>query len=77
MDFCLSLLRKKKKQYLSNLNDKDITDNRKLWHTVKPFLSEKIKSRENIILVNNEKIISDNVEVTNTLNNFFLNIIKI
>ena len=28
-NFCLSLLRKEKKEYFENLNEKDITDNRK------------------------------------------------
>ena len=73
---CLSLLRKEKIEYFANLNEKDITDNRKFWYTVKPFLSDKIQSRKNIILVNNERITSDEVEVANTLNNFFSNIIK-
>ena len=63
-------------EYFANLDGKDITDNRKFWYTVKHFLSDKIKSRENIILVNNEKIISVEWKVANTLNNFFSNIIK-
>ena len=29
--FCLSLPRKEKKEYFANLNEKDITDNRKFW----------------------------------------------
>ena len=37
---------------------------------------DKIKFRENIILVNNERITSDEVEVANTLNDFFSSIIK-
>ena len=41
-NFCLSLLRKEEKEYLANLNEKDITDNRKFWHTAKPFLPEKL-----------------------------------
>ena len=45
-------------------------------HTVKTFLIDKIQSWENIILVNNEKITSDEVEVANTLNDFFSNVIK-
>ena len=28
----------KKKQYFTKLNGKDITNNRKFWHTAKPFL---------------------------------------
>ena len=69
---CLSLLKKEKKEYLANLNKKDITDNRKFWYTVKPFLSDKIKSRKIIILANNKRITPDEVEVANALNNFFL-----
>ena len=66
-NFCLSLLRKEKKEHFSNLNEKDITDKRKFCYTVKPFFSNKTKSREKIILVNNERITSDEVEVANTL----------
>ena len=45
---CVSFLRKEKKEYFVNLNEKDIIDNKKFWQTVKPFLSEKLKSREKI-----------------------------
>ena len=75
-NFCLSLLRKEKKEHFSNLNEKDITDKRKFCYTVKPFFSNKTKSREKIILVNNERITSDEVEVANTLYDFISNIIK-
>ena len=34
---CVSLLRKTKKAYYSNLNVKDIVDNKKFWKTVKIF----------------------------------------
>ena len=49
--FSVSLLRKVKREYFANLNEKNITDNRKFWQTVKPFLSEKNKSKEKITLV--------------------------
>ena len=75
-NFCLSLVRKEKREYFANLNEKDITDNRMFWHIVTPFLSHKIKSRENITFVNNQNITSKEVEVANTLNNFFSTIIK-
>ena len=45
-DFCVSLLRKVKRECFTNLIKKNITDNRTFWQTVKPFLSEKNKSRE-------------------------------
>ena len=75
-NFYVSLLRKVKREYFINLNEKNITDNRKFWQTVKPFLYEKNKSRENITLVKNEDVISDDAEVANTLNNYFPNIVK-
>ena len=46
---------KKKKQYYANLNEKDINGNRKFWHTVKPFFSKKIKSRESVTLTEKRK----------------------
>ena len=48
-NWCVSLLRKEKKKYFANLNEKDITDNKKFWQTIKPFLSEKTKSREKLL----------------------------
>ena len=33
-NFCISLLRKEKREYFAKLNEKDIADNRKFWHTV-------------------------------------------
>ena len=37
-NWCVSLLRKEKKKYFANLNEKDITDNEKFWKTIKPSL---------------------------------------
>ena len=70
-NFCVSFLRKEKKEYFAKSNEKDITDNRKFWHIFKPFLSDKVKSRENITLVNNENIESNENEVAKTFNVFF------
>ena len=72
----VSLLRKEKKEYFARLNEKDITDNWKFWHTVKHFLSDKVKSREAIILVENENIKSNENDAENTFNDFFSNIVK-
>ena len=40
-NYCVSLLRKSKRNYYSNLNVKDITDNKKFWKTIKPLFSDK------------------------------------
>ena len=36
---CVSLLKKAKKEYYQNLDEKNVIDNNKFWKTVKPFLS--------------------------------------
>ena len=75
-NWCVSLLRKEKKEYFANLNEKDIIDNKKFWQTVKPFLSEKLKSREKITLVEKEELVSSESDVAQRFNQFFSNIVK-
>ena len=75
-NYCVSLLKKEKKDFFARLNETDITGNRKFWHTVKPSLSDKVKSREAIILVDNENIKSNENEMANTFNDFFSNIVN-
>ena len=75
-NWCISLLRKEKKEYFANLNEKVIIDNKKFWQTVKPFLSEKLKSRVKITLVEKEELISSESDVAQRFNQFFSNIVK-
>ena len=59
-NLCVSLLRKSKKGYFSNLNEKQITDNKLYWKTVKPFLSNKVQSSERINLTDeNDSLVTD------------------
>ena len=75
-NYCVSLLRKSKRDYYNNLNEKNICDNRKFWKVVKPLLSNKIVSNEKITLVEGKEIIKTNQANAKVLNNFFSNIIK-
>ena len=63
-NYCVSLLRKEK--ILCKTKWKAITDIKNFLHTIKSFYSERVKSKEAIILVNNE--------VAKTSNYFFLNV---
>ena len=47
-NYCVSLLRKTKTQYYGKVDAKNVTDNKTFWKTVKPFLSDKIMSKEKI-----------------------------
>ena len=73
---CVKLVRNAKKAHYSNLNIKDVTDNKKFWKTVKPLFSEKVNTKENITLVDNNNIISSDIEVAEKLNSFFGNVVK-
>ena len=75
-NYCVSLLRKTKKQYYGDLNKKNVLDNKKFWKTVKPFLSDKCPLNEKIIIVENDEIISNNKEVAEVLNTFFSNVVS-
>ena len=75
-DYCVSLLKKTKKNYYNSLNDKDVSDNKTFRKTAKPFLSDKIVSKEQILLVENDEIISEDSKIVESLNSFFSNIIK-
>ena len=73
---CVSLLRKPKREYYSNLDDKNICDNKTFWKTVKPILSKKIKSNERITPIENDEIIKTKKGTAEVLNAFFSNIVQ-
>ena len=75
-NFCVSLLRKTKKQYYQNLNEKSIVDNKLFWKTVKPFLSEKISGMDKIDLIENNELIKNDLKTAEVLNIFFSNIVQ-
>ena len=69
----MSLLKKAKKEYYQNLDEKNVIDNKKFWKTVKPLLSDKSVSREKINLTENEKMLTSESE---TAKIFFSNTVK-
>ena len=57
-NYCVSLLRKTKKVYYENLDERNVSDNKIFWKTVKPSLSEKFNARERISLIKNGEIVN-------------------
>ena len=71
-NFCVSLLKKEKRNYYNNLDLKNFDDNKTFWQRIKPLFSDKMKDTANdITLVENDIITSDNKEVAEKFNNFF------
>ena len=62
---CVSLLRKTKREYHSNLDEK-----KTFWKIVKPMLSNKMKSNGRVILIENDEIIKIEKGTAKVLNAF-------
>ena len=86
-NYSVSLLQKTKTDYYANLNENDLTDNKQFWRTVKPLLSDKIKSSEKITLVEqretldtdgniDDEIVHEDVKTAEFLNRFFSNAVR-
>ena len=76
-NYCVSLLRKEKRKYYNNLDLNIFADNKKFWQRVKPLFSDKQKSiPRDLILVENDKLISDKLKVAEKLNNFFIKAVE-
>ena len=54
---CISLLRKTKKAYYENLDERKVSDDKHFWKTVKTSLSEKFNARERISLSKTSEIV--------------------
>jgi len=75
-NFCSRLYKKERRKYYSNLDIKKITDNKQFWNTLKPFISDKCNLSSKITLVEEGKIISEDMELANTFQNFFDNAVS-
>ena len=75
-NICVSLFRKSKRSYFENLNVKLLRDNKKFWKNFAPLFSNKISSKERIILTENCNIISNDKKVFETFHEFFSNVVK-
>ena len=75
--FSSKLHKKERKKYFDTLDINKITDNKTFWKNIQPLFSEKRKFANKITLEDSEKnILSDDILVSEELNNFFQNAIK-
>ena len=75
VNLCETLLRKSKRAYFNNLNEKNVCDNKKFWRVVKPLLSNKIILNEKITTVEGDKIVNSDKGPAKVLNEFFANVV--
>ena len=74
-NYCVSLLRKTKKVYYENLDERKVSDNKLFLKTVKPSLSDKFNARERISLIENGEIVKTEKGTVEVFNNVFGNIV--
>ena len=72
-NYWLNLLRKSKKQYLSNLNVNDVTDSKTFWKYVKPNFNGKGSNSNKNTLVENDVIITIDRVISKIMNAFHVN----
>ena len=73
-NICTTLLKKSIKsikKILWDLNPLAVTDNKKIWKVVKPLFSDKVTTRDNIILLDNNEICDNDFKVAEILKTFF------
>ena len=76
-NFCSKLYKKERKNFYENLNISNITDNKKFWKTLKPFLNDKAKcGSSKINIVENDEILSTDKEISEAFNNYFSDAVK-
>ena len=50
-NICVSLIRNEKKNFFSNINMRNITDNKTIWKKVRSFFTDKIKTKHQAVAV--------------------------
>ena len=76
-NYCVNLLNKTKKEYYTNLDLSIFKDNKTFWKNIRPLFSDKQKERQrNIILIEDDLVISENNKVAEKLNNYFIDVIE-
>ena len=74
---CVNLFKKAKSDYYRNLKPSSVTDNKTFWKNVKPLFSDKQSATENIVLVENNHVISEDKKVAQCFGCFLIVLLKI
>ena len=75
-NICVSMLRKAKRRYYENLDLSNRFKGKDFWKAVKPLFGDKVKSRSTITLVDDTNVITDEKEIADTFNKFYVNIVS-
>ena len=71
----VKLLRRTKETNFANIIINSVTDSKKFWKTVKPLSSDKISNKEEMNLVENNRIVKGNQKIVNDFSNIMEHVI--
>ena len=74
---CVELLKKPKKEFYNNLNEKKIADCRKFWQTIKPNFTDQSLKYERVTLIDRDKIVAKEKDVVKKFKDHFEKIVNI
>ena len=60
-----------RKTFYEGLDHKKMNDNKLFWKTTKPFFPEKVSRGNNITLIDDDVIVSDDFQIAETLKTYF------
>ena len=75
-NFCVTLLRRTKKEYFQNLNVKDLSDNKTFWKTIKPYFSKKGLNSNKMLLKEKGELVLDEKQLASIMNKLLINTTK-
>ena len=70
----VKLNRRKKREYFESIQSKTIENDKQFWKSVKPLFSNVDPTRDRIILIEGDKILSRDEDVSECFNDYFSNI---
>lgn len=69
-NICVFLTRKEETKYYANLNVKYVAGKTKFWKPIKPCFSDKSETSDKEVLIENDKMVTEDNNVAFTLNTF-------
>ena len=69
-------MKKSKKKYFENSNEKDILDNKLFWKIIKPLLSDKVMTRDRINLSEKGECVKTELKTAEVVHKFFPNVVN-
>ena len=69
-------MKKAKGQHFANLDVNFVLDNRMFWQNVKTLSSNKVKAKQTVRLIKNNKMIVNKTKIAKIFNKYFVNIVK-